>query len=105
MEKKITKATFKSFIKKNIDGLYINVKSKFDGMTDMCEAQNGGFVKATADNRDYCLENTLGIEGLWLVGSGHRGDRFRPYSEGAWTGIEYSNCCGRGIIAVRNRAA
>ena len=35
---KITKATVKSFIKKNIDDMYINVRSSFDGMTDGLES-------------------------------------------------------------------
>lgn len=33
-QKKITRATIKSFVKKNKDQLYISNKSDFDGMVD-----------------------------------------------------------------------
>ena len=59
---KTTKATIKSFIRKNSENLYINVKSSFDGMTDGCESRNGGFVKATMDNSNK--NNTLGVRGV-----------------------------------------
>ena len=42
---KTTKSTIKSFINKNIDNLFINVKSSFDGMTDCCESLHEGFKK------------------------------------------------------------
>ena len=95
MTKKITRATFKSFIKKNTGKLFVNVKSRFDGMTDGCESVNGGFSAAIAT--DDHAEHTLGISGLWLVGGR---DWFSSYEDDKFTGIEYSNCCGRGIVAV-----
>jgi hypothetical protein len=93
---KITKATLKSFIKKNKDNLYINVKSKFDGMTDSCESAHNGFSKAQKDNSFD--KNKLGYKGIWLVhGSGNY---FREYEDMILKGIEVYNCCGRFIVAT-----
>ena len=63
---KITKATFKSFVKKNRANLLINVKSSFDGMVDGCVSHNGGFTSAV--EAEHIHENNLGIQGVWLVG-------------------------------------
>ena len=94
--KKITKTTFKSFIKKNADNLLIQVKSEFDGMVDGCVSVKGGFVKAQAADR--YTENTYGIHGAWLVGGGR--DWFTEYNKDGITGIEVTNCCGRFIVGV-----
>jgi hypothetical protein len=64
--KKITMATLKSFINKNKAALFINVLSEFDGMTDGCESRDGGFQKIEVKTFE---PHTLGIKGLWLVGS------------------------------------
>ncbi len=96
--KKITRSTVKKFIRENEGNLYINVKSSFDGMTDGCEDQKEGFVKAQpCENHEY----TLGIKGAWFVGNSR--DYFTQYDNigGDMTGIEVSNCCGRFILAIR----
>lgn len=93
--KKITRATFKSFIRKNTGNLLINVKSRFDGMTDGCEPVKTGFLRARREENH--LEHTLGINGLWLVGGN---DRFNSYEDDKFIGIEYHNCCGYGIVAI-----
>ena len=98
MEKKITKATLKSFINKNRKALYINVKSEFDGMTDGCEDRHDGF-KETVKSA-YPNEHNLGIVGVWMVHKNY----FYPYNDGTFEGIEYSNCCGRAILAVKKTA-
>lgn len=95
--KRITKATFKSFVKKNRANLYIKVKSSFDGMTDCVEQLNGGYEPAV--NATYVHENNLGIKGVWLV-NGSR-DYFREVSENGFTGIEVYNCCGTFVVAVK----
>jgi len=102
--KKITLSTVKSFIKKNRENLYINVKSSFDGMTDGVEQLRNGFVKAQADktiskSSDY-YDRTQGIKGAWFVGSSR--DYFTSYNENYLTGIEVSNCCGTFILAIKN---
>lgn len=95
---KITKATFKSFIRKNQGRLQIKVKSDFDGMVDCVMPVNGSFKPVQPDERVF-RENTQGIAGLWLVGDG--GDRFYHYEDAQHVGIEYYNCCGSGIVAVQ----
>lgn len=95
--KKITKATFKSFIKKNHGKLFVKFISDFDGMQDMVDFhKNPQFKPATHSNRFE--ENSLGVEGVWLV-SGSR-DRFSAYEDTQYIGIKYYNCCGSAIVAI-----
>ncbi|NCB47506.1 hypothetical protein EOM81_10880 [bacterium] len=95
--KKVTMATMKSFIKKNRGNLFLNVKSRFSGLIDGCESVSDGFV-AGCDDSGFC-SNTLGVCGLWLVGSSR--DYFSKYEDSEFIGIEYSNSCGRGIVAIK----
>lgn len=97
---KITRATFKSFIKKNLGNLYLKVKSEFDGMTDGVEQVKGEFEKVKPTVGYF--EHKLNISGLWLVG--HR-DYFENYDDGIYTGIAYSNCCGSGVVAIKKEAS
>lgn len=95
---KITKTTFKSFLRKNAGNLYILRKSSFSGMTDCVEQlENSGFAPCEATER--FIENSFGISGLWLVNGG--GDYFTEYNSGQFSGFEVSNCCGNAIIAKR----
>ncbi len=94
---KITKATVKSFIRKNIDDMYINVRGSFDGMTDGIEGKNTGFmrVQPTIIN----IDNTLGVDGAWFVNNGR--DYFQAYEdENGYKGIAVSNCCGYFELAI-----
>lgn len=95
--KKITRATVKSFINKNSSNLFLNVKSSFDGMTDGCERHNGGFqeAKKTTEHQD----NTLGVAGAWFVGDSR--DYFTSFSNEIFEGVEVSNSCGHFILAVK----
>lgn len=94
--KKVTLATIKSFINKNIDNLLVDVKSSFDGMTDCCESLHEGFKKATkASEREKW---NLGINEAWFVGQSR--DYFTTYESEKLTGYEVSNCCGHFIIAI-----
>jgi len=95
--KNITRATVKSFIKKNKENLFINVTSSFDGMVDCCMPQKDGFVKAKEDTHN--IENTLGINGAWFVGSGR--DYFTAYDKNGFEGIEVYNSCGCFTLAVK----
>ena len=97
--KKITKATFKAFIKKNKDNLFINVKSAFNGMVDMVDTVNSGFKKATLTDK-HC-ENTLGIDDVWVIDGRNW---FQVYEDKEFQGIDWYNCCGSGIIAIRKTA-
>jgi hypothetical protein len=94
---KTTKSTIKSFISKNINNLFINVTSSYDGMVDGCTSNHNGFTKAAKD--DANVRNTLGIAGAWFV-NGSR-DYFENYNENGFIGFSVSNCCGRFILAVK----
>lgn len=97
--KKVTKTTFKTFIKKNKGKLFIKVKTKFDGMTDGCESVKNAAFAPVVETAEY-PEHKYGMQGAWLVGGG--GDRFRPYAAGGFNGLEVYNCCGHFVVAVRN---
>ena len=102
--KKPTLATVKSFINKNRENLFINVKSSFDGMTDGVEQLHGGFMPAKKDktvsiNSDY-YNTTQGIEGVWFVGGSR--DYIYPYNESGFTGYRVSNSCGVFILAIKS---
>ena len=101
MEKKITRATVKSFAKKNRDNdVYINIERNFDGMTDCVQSYTDGFVKVDLDEK-HLFENTLGYAGLWLVGSSR--DRFLKYEDEIFEGYSVSNCCGKSTIAIMKK--
>lgn len=99
MTKKITRATFKSFINKNRDKLYVRVDGRFDGMTD-CVQRNNNAAFFPAKDTDLSHENTLGVQGVWLV-NGSR-DRYSEFKGHGYTGIEVYNCCGSFIVAIRD---
>jgi hypothetical protein len=94
---KITKATFKSFIKKNRSNLMISCKSSFDGQFDcVMPTESKGFSRAV--EAEHFHENNLGINGVWLVGSS--GNYFTPYEKDGVRGIDVYNCCGHFIVGV-----
>ena len=92
--KKITRATIKSFIRKN--DIYINVTSSFDGMTDCCQPVNGGFTKA--QKTDEYVENTLGVRGAWFVGQSR--DYFEAFEDDTYKGYKVYNSCGRFYLGI-----
>lgn len=94
---KITRATLKSFIKKNQDNLFVKVKSSFDGMTDCVQEVEDNFRKVASV--DFTNEHNLGINGLWLVGQSR--DYLKEWENDDYRGIEIYNCCGTSIIAVK----
>lgn len=122
MKAKITKATFKNFVKKNTDKLFIQYESSFDGMSDCVEfvsqkdrkfrllkkkkpteqdyiyGKERGISREEIENRMASKENTLGYHGIWLVGSSR--DHFSHYEDDNFIGIEVYNCCGSFIIAI-----
>lgn len=96
--KKATLATIKSFIKNNPTGLFVNIKSQFDGMTDGTEQRHEGF-KPSHSTTEH-IEHTLGVTGAWFVGSSR--DYITPYNENGFFGYSISNSCGRFVIAIKN---
>jgi len=89
--KKITRATFKSFITKNMDNLVIDVRSSFDGMIDGLNWNKDHSFKKVEATTDHA-SHTLGVKGVWLVGNSR--DYFQAYNDGEFSGIAVSNCCG-----------
>ena len=102
--KKITAATFKSFVRKNREALQIATKSRFDGMVDGSVSGSGKFTpcRASRDNGPFKLDDLskrdCGIAGVWLVGQSR--DYFTAYNKDGFTGIEVSNSCGCFIVAI-----
>jgi hypothetical protein len=97
---KITKATFKSFLRKNKDRLYIKNESGFDGMVDcVMSNDNAKFTKVEYITDEKNInQNNLGITGLWLVN--HSRDYFDEYKTDNMFGYRFYNCCGSGILTV-----
>ena len=97
MQKKITLATIKAFIRKS-ENLYINERSRFDGMVDcVMPSKNQGFDKALPTERH--MTNTHGVHGAWFVGQSR--DYFTAYNDGTFQGFAVSNCCGSFILATK----
>lgn len=96
-QNKITKATFKKFIKENEANLFIWAKSSFNGQTDCVEDLDTTFKPAekTTEHLDY----TLGYRGLWLVGQSR--DYFRAYENETYKGIEVFDSCGTSYVAIK----
>ena len=105
MEKKITLATFKKFLRENLrqaENLFINVTSSFDGMVDCCTGRKDGWkpvVKGEDFGTQIREENTLGISGVWLVGRSR--DCFERYEDENFIGIHVYNCCGAFNLAIK----
>lgn len=100
MNGRITKTTFKSFIRKNADRLFIRNLSDFDPMVDgVRQCDDSGFRSVTIDAAKAGNSHTLGIAGVWLVGQSR--DYFNSYSNDGFDGIEVYNSCGNFILAVQ----
>ncbi len=108
--KKITKATLKSFIRRNKDNLFLRVNSKFDGMIDCVTNVKDTYSKVNPDNINLTNYKTtkegwenrnydLGIVGLWLVGSSR--DYFRLIDTKNIFGIAISNSCGSCNLVIK----
>lgn len=94
---KITKATFKSFLKKNEGKALIKVGSSFDGMYDcVMPVENAGFAPLEKSSNPH--ENNLGFAGIWLVGGSR--NSFEEYNKNGLRGIRVYNCCGSFVVAA-----
>jgi hypothetical protein len=94
MNKKITKTTIKSFVKKNFDNLHIKRLSAFDGMVDCVMPIEDTFNKAQKSQRNPYY--TLGIDNAWFCGR----ELYRPYNDNGFVGYEVYNVCGSFILAI-----
>lgn len=97
MATKITKATFKSFIRKNIANLYSVCFSDFDGMQD-CVTETERILKKVT-SFDFNEGYTYGIPSIWLVGGGD--DYFSEIEYNGMRGIQCYNCCGHWAVLTK----
>ena len=98
--KKITIATVKAFIRRNMKAgtLLVRSDAEFSGMTDCVESnRDAAFVPAVACHDNG---NNVGVRGVYFVGSS--GNYCTPFADGDVTGFRVSNCCGRWVVAARN---
>lgn len=91
--KRVTKTTFKSFAKKNINDLWSIEFSSFDGMCDCVTKSECKLEKVT--EFDFNKYGRV-MKNVWLVGGGD--DSFYEFEYNGMHGIEYYNCCGHGAI-------
>lgn len=100
MSDRITKATLKSFIRKNADRLFIRNLSDFDPMVDgVRQCDGNGFRPVAIDAAKASSSHTFSIAGVWLVGQSR--DYFNSYSKDGFEGIEVYNSCGNFMLAVQ----
>ncbi len=101
--KKITRATVKSFIKKNkTNELCICVKSQFDGMIDgVCHNKDPKFKPVNKVEEKFINDYNQGISGVWLLTSGSSGNTIEAYNDGTYKGFSVYNCCRDFVIAVK----
>ena len=97
--KKPTKATFKSFIRKNKDRLYVKEVSRFNDMVDGVDEVNGEWQKVKTVDLERLKGDYEIIKGVWLVGDGR--DYFDYYEDKEYKGIRLFNSCGRSIVAIK----
>ena len=97
--KKITRATFRSFVKKNSDKLLIKSISHFDGMTDGIEySEKAEFKPAERTEEGYVNDNNLGFSAIWLVGQSR--DCFNLIDNEKYFGYHVCNCCGSFEVVI-----
>ena len=104
--KKITLATVRSFIKRNLKDLNQQTLSRFDGMTDCVQRnENAAFRPADIEKFDEKNEATMGIPGVWFV-RGSR-DYFTVINTPEWVGYEVYNCCvsWQVVVPAKTQAA
>ena len=106
--KKATKATLKSFVKKNREALLVKVESRFSGMTDMVETVEDTFDPAEpvgmgtnfeGEEFDRTTDYNLGICGIHLV-AGSR-NSITCFETDELVGLNVYNCCGEFTVAIK----
>ena len=95
----ITKATIKSFIRRNAEKLFIKVESNFNGMSDMVEQVEDKFHQIDARKVDFESPHTFGIDGAWFVGNSR--DYFREFDFEDYKGYYIFNSCGSFVLATK----
>ena len=97
--KKATRATLKSFVRKNRSNLLIKVNSTFNGMVDCVMPVEGEAEWNPALDTERSSSNTLGVQGIWLVLGD--GDSIERFETDTLEGLSVYNCCGSFSVSVR----
>jgi hypothetical protein len=99
MNKKVTIATVKAFIRKNRNALLVRVASSFDGMTDCVEpTSDRNFIQAQ-EAYHKSMKHNMEINGVWFV-NGSR-NYVSPLFADGYSGFEVYNCCGKWAVAIK----
>lgn len=99
--KKVTLATVKSFIRKNLGkGLLIKLDTKFDGMYDSVMPVEDDYTEAVADDSH---DNHCGVSGAWFVRQSR--DFFSRIDTETHEGFHVSNCCGSFDLVIEKPKA
>jgi len=86
---KFTRASLKSWIKKNKDNLYIKKTSSFNGMIDCVDSvEDPKNIRVESERIDFTKKHDFWIVGLWLV-PGSRNSFDLDNNE-----VRVYNCCG-----------
>ena len=96
--KKITLATVKSWIKKNHGNIYIQIKNDFCGYND-CVIANKEPTWELASHNQNVNDNTLGINGAWVVKQSR--DSLNAYDDNQYQGFYIYNCTGSFYIGIK----
>lgn len=95
---KITRATIKSFVKKNFDNLFIENVSDFDGMVDMVVRHNDSKFRKASPSKNNNEQYDLGIDGIYMLPDRNL---FKAFEDETYIGYNVYNCCGEFNIVVK----
>lgn len=98
MTTRITKATIKSFIKKNQENLFLLTKSSYDGMVDGLSYNTESTFNKVTIEENANSKYTMGIKGAWFVGQSR--DYFDAFENDNFIGYKVYNSCGSFYLAI-----
>ena len=91
--KKITRATLKSFIKRNLGSLYLDIVNDHSGYSIF---EPKGFQVAKEETKSS--DHNLGIVGLWTTITG---DELTLFEDDKYVGIKIRSVVVNNVIAVK----
>lgn len=94
-QKKITKATIKSFIRKNKDEIMVLHTNRFDAYCDGVRPVSEPFERV-----EFRIENGKEVPSYLSVPLDIRHNIFKPYNKNGMIGFEVYNCCGTYVVAI-----
>ena len=97
MQKKITKSTINSFIRKNRDCVLVKTLSQFDGMVDCVMPQESDFTKM-----QFILDSEGKEHPSVRSARLYSGSVYTSYENNGMVGYEIDDSCGTYIIAIKS---